>query len=686
MIGASLLACGAGLLACAARPAMAAPAADAAAPGARSGLDTQYFDDSVRPQDDIYRHVNGKWLESFQIPADRGLYDQFTLVEEAVQGQLRTLIEGLERSAYPADPDQRKIADLYATFMDPAALEPLGLAPLAQEFARIRALRSRADIPALIAHVNEIGVSAPYEPLVHQDEKDSTRYVVDLGQGGLGMPDRDYYLQSDERLRRMRASYLAHVRKMLTLAGDAGAGSEARAIVALETALARIQWTQVENRDPIKTYNRYAIAQLAVLAPGYGWDQYLRASGVQGRVDALFISQPSYITGFARLWQRTPLRVWKAYFRWHVLNAYARYLSKAFVDERFAFSGGVLQGAKSNQPRWRRGISLVDGCIGEGLGKLYVARYFPPAYKARMDELVGNLLAAYRADFEELDWLGPQTRQQALAKLALFNTKIGYPAKTRDYSALAIQRGDLVGDVERCNEFEWRRNLAKLGQPVDRSEWLDTAPTVNAYYSAELNEIVFPAGILQPPFFNAAADDAVNYGSIGTIIGHEISHGFDDQGSQYDGHGNLLDPPGWWTAEDLARFKSRTHRLVEQYSAFAPLPGFHVNGELTLGENIADNSGLAIAYKAWRISLHGQPAPVIDGLTSEQRFYMGHAQAWRSKARDAEIIRRIKIDPHAPDPARVTIVESNQDPFYAAFGVKPGDRMYLPPEQRVHLF
>jgi putative endopeptidase len=661
-------------------------APEPSAPALVSGLDTQYFDDTARPQDDLYQHVNGKWLAITEIPPDKGRYDQFNKVMDDVQNQLRSVIEGLQKSVDTADPDQQKIADLYSTFMDEAALESQGLKPLAAEFARIDALKDRGQIAALIAHYNEIGISAPYTPQVHQDAKDATRYVFDLGQDGLGMPDRDYYLQDDDRLKQIRVSYLAHVEKMLRLAGDQEAAQHAKDILGLETALAKAQWTKVDNRDPQKAYNKVEFTKLAALAPGYNWKAYLAASGIQGKTDYFVISQPSYITAFDRLLQQTPLPVWRSYFRWRVLSDCAPYLSKAFVDEGFAFTGTALSGTKENEPRWKRGLELVDASIGEGLGKLYVAKYFPPQYKARMDQLVKNLLAAYKVDIDTLDWMGPETKQKARDKLAHFMTKIGYPDKSRDYSALSIVKGDLLGNVLRANSFEYHRNLNKLGHPIDRTEWDMTAQTVDAYYSPELNEIVFPAAILQPPFFNANADDAVNYGAIGAVIGHEISHGFDDQGSQYDGNGNLLDPPGWFTQADLDHFKAKTHALVQQYAAYSPVPGFPINGELTLGENIADNSGLAIAYKAYQLSLAGRQAPVIDGLTGDQRFYMGFAQIWRGKARDNELIKRIKSDPHSPEQFRGTLPEMNQAPFDAAFGVKEGDKMYLAPDKRVTIW
>jgi putative endopeptidase len=662
--------------------------ADEPATGALvSGIDLQYVDPSVRPQDDFYRYVNGKWLANNEIPADKARYGAFDQLRDRSLDDQRVVVEALQHSLDAADLDQRKIADLYGDFMDEPLLERLALKPLQAEFARVAALRSKSQIPALIAHFNRIGADAPYEPEVHQDAKDSSRYVFDLVQAGLGLPDRDYYLQNDERLKQIRTQYGEHIVRMLTLTGDGSkARDEAARIVALETALANVQWTRVLSRDPVKVYNKYGLRELAPLMPDYNWSAYLHESGVQGRTDYLIISQPSYLTGFNTILQSTPLSVWKDYFRWHLLNAFAPYLSQPFVEEHFAFYGTTLRGIAQDQPRWKRGIGVVDGAMGEAVGRLYVDKYFPPQSKARVEQLVQNLIAAYRADIATLAWMGPQTRLKAQEKLSLFMVKIGYPVKWRDYSALRIVKGELVGSLIRADEFEYQRNLNKLGKPIDRTEWDMTPQTVNAYYNPERNEIVFPAAILQPPFFNANADDAVNYGGIGAVIGHEISHGFDDQGSQYDGHGNLLDAPGWFTAADLEQFKTRTRALVAQYSAYSPVSGYPINGELTLGENIADNSGLAIAYKAYQISLGGHEAPVIDGLSGAQRFYMGFAQIWRGKTRDNEAVRLIKADPHSPMQFRGLVPEQNQPGFYDAFDVKSGDKMFLPPEQRVGLW
>jgi putative endopeptidase len=685
--------CGVGVLAligCASAPATTL----------RSGVDLKYVDHSVRPQDDLYRYLNGKWLDSFQLPADRGTYGSFTFVDDATQEQLRGIVDGLvQAQAQPqaqtqaqggagadagnADAEVRKITDLYQSFMDEARLEALGLKPLQAEFALVDAVADKSDIPALIAHLNRIGAGAPYGLYVNQDARNSLQYAVIIHQSGLGMPDRDYYLKDDAKLKDARAKYLAHVGKMLGMAGDAEAEIHAAAILNLETELAQLQWTRVDNRDPVKTYNKTAIADLPKLMPGYDWRRYVRSTDIEGKVDSVIISQPSYFSGLDKLVTTTPLPVWKAYFKWHVLAAAAPYLSKPFVDERFAFRGTVLSGIPENRARWKRGIALLDGAMGEALGKLYVQKYFPPENKARMEALVRHLLDAYRRDIDTLDWMSPGTKKGAREKLAKLVTKIGYPNTWRDYGALQISRDDLWGNVVRANEFEYRRDLNKLGKPVDRNEWQMTPQTVNAYYNPPMNEIVFPAAILQPPFFDVRADDAVNYGGIGGVIGHEISHGFDDNGSQYDADGNLHD---WFTPEDHEKFKVKTRALVAQYDAYEPAPGFHVNGELTLGENIADNSGLAIAYKAYHLSLAGKAAPVIEGLTGDERLYLGWVQVWRGKVREAEAIQRTKTDPHSPPAVRGTAPVVNQEGFYAAFGVKQGDKMYLPPERRIKIW
>ncbi|RFP12699.1 M13 family peptidase [Duganella sp. BJB475] len=647
-----------------------------------SGVDVGEINAAVRPQDDFFLNLNGKWLAKTAIPADKSSWGSFEKLDDDTKPQLRAIIE-----AAAADPnktpgsDAQRIGDFFASYMDEAKLAEVGLTPLRAELDRVTALKDKKDIPALIAHFNRYGVTAPYGFAIHQDNKDSTKYVADLVQDGLSLPDRDYYLKkSDKKMADTLAKYQQHVTKMLTLAGNANPAADAKAIVALETELAKIQWTKVELRDPVKAYNKVPLADLSKLAPGYDWTTWLNDTGIGGKVDYVIVSQPSFITGFNKVLNKTPLSTWQAWFRWQVIHASAPYLAKDFALENFAFYGTVLSDTKEQEPRWKRAVNATDGALGESLGKLYVEQHFPAERKARMEALVNNLLAAFKQSINTLDWMGPATKEQAQAKLAKFMVKIGYPNKWRDYSSLVVVKDDLVGNVRRSREFDYNKEVNKLGKPIDRDEWGMTPQTVNAYYNPELNEIVFPAVILQPPFFNADADDAVNYGAIGAVIGHEISHGFDDQGAQYDGDGNLRD---WWTKADHKNFAAKSKMLVKQYNAFSPVKGYHVNGELTLGENIADNSGAAIALKAYQISLNGQPSPVIDGLTGEQRFYMGFGQVWRSKIRDAQQIVYLKSDPHSPDQFRANGTVRNQPGFYNAFGVKPGDKMYLAPKDRV---
>ena len=683
----STVVCIACLAACAGNqtaPGAAAASAPSPLPAAlRSGIDLQYVDSSVRPQDDVYQHLNGKWLRNYQLPADKGAVGSFTVVQDKTEEQLRSIVDGLDQAAGNEDPDARKLADLYASYLNEAQLETLGIKPLLAEFAAVDALKDSSAIPALMAHLIEIGAGAPFALQINLDARNSAQYAVILYQSGLGLPDRDYYLKDDAKLKEARVAYRAHIEKMLGMAGQAKAAQSSAAILDLETALAKIQWTRVEDRDPIKTYNKTALAELPALMAGYDWQRFIRGAGLEGKAESVIVSQPSYFTGLGKVMSSTPLPVWKAYFKWRLLSAAAPYLSRSFVDERFAFTGGVLRGVPENQDRWKRGITLLDLSLGEALGKLYVAKYFPPQNKARMQALVLNLLEAYRRDIDTLDWMSADTKVGAQAKLAKMSPKIGYPDHWRDYSALKISREDLLGNVFRASEFEYRRNLAKLGKPVDHGEWRMRPQTINASYNPTRNEITFPAAILQPPFFDADADDAVNYGGIGGVIGHEMSHGFDDQGSQFDADGNLHD---WFTKADHDKFAEKTKALIAQYNAYEPVPDYHVNGALTLGENIGDNSGLAIAYKAYRISLAGREAPVIDALSGDQRLYLGWVQVWRGKVREAEAIQRIKTDPHSPPAVRGSAPLRNQPGFYAAFGLKPGDKMYLPPGQRVSIW
>ncbi|MFL6676319.1 MAG: M13 family metallopeptidase, partial [Massilia sp.] len=522
-----------------------ASASKATAPVLSAGIATEYIEPSARAQDDFFEYLNGKWLKTTEIPADKSYWGSSVMLNEEIQPQLRSIIEHAANTQKAAGTDAQRIGDLYASFMDEARLEQLGLAPLRAELDKIAAVKDKSELPALLAHLGRIGVNVPYDFSIHQDAKDSTRYVADIAQGGLGMPDRDYYLKADDaKLADTRARYLAHVEKMLALAGDKNPAANARAIVDLETELARVQWTKVENRDPVKTYNKVELANMAQVAPGYDWKSYLDAAGISAKAGYVIVSQPSYLKGFAGIAAATPLDTWKTYLQAHLVENYANFLSKAFVDERFAFYGAALSGAKQLEPRWKRGVSTVQRSLGESVGKLYVEQYFPAERKARMEQMVKNLLAAMKQSINTLDWMSPATKKEAQTKLAKFMPKIGYPNKWKDYSKLVVSRDDLVGNVMRSRVVESNRELDKLGKPIDRDEWLMPPQTVNAYYNPELNEIVFPASILQPPYFDPNADDAVNYGAIGAVIGHEVSHGFDDQGAQYDGDGNLRD---WWT-------------------------------------------------------------------------------------------------------------------------------------------
>ncbi len=646
-----------------------------------SGLNLGHIDHSVRPQDFFYKHVNGAWLKNTDIPADKSSWGAFNELAETSLNQLHSIIETVSlKKDIPAGSVEQKIIDLYASFMDEPLLETLGITPLEEEFENIDALIDKKELAAIIAYLSAINVSVPLELGIGQDSKDSTKVVAGVYQGGLGLPDRDYYLKNDDKLKDTRIKYLAYIEKMLSMSGDNSAKLHASQILALETQIAKIQWTQVENRDPIKTYNPTQLHQLKVLAPHVDWKSFMAAAELTGKTPYLVIGQPSYLKGISRLIRKTPLDVWKVYFKWHVLNGFAAHLSKSYVDERFTFYGTNLRGVPKNEARWKRSVKTVEGSLGEGLGQLYVEQHFPAENKAHMLRLVNNLITAYHQSVKTLDWMSATSKAEVHKKLDKLSVKIGYPNKWRDYSALEIKKNDLIGNVKRTRLFEYQLHVDKLGKPVDRDEWAMTPQTVNAYYNPSMNEIVFPAGILQPPFFNAKADDAVNYGGIGAVIGHEISHGFDDQGSQFDEVGNLRN---WWTTEDNKNFAVKTKALIAQYNAYSPVKGYHVNGELTLGENIADNSGLAIAYKAYQLSLGSQPAPILDGMTGDQRFYLSWAQVWRNKTREAQQIVQIKTGPHSPAEFRGDGAVVNQPSFYDAFGVKEGDSMFLAPDKRV---
>jgi len=650
---------------------------------AASGIDAANFDPAVRPQDDLYRHVNGAWLAKAEIPADRAMYGAFVRLVDKAEADLRAIIEAAaEKPDHRAGSVEQKVGDLYASFMDEARADKLGQEPIADVLGKVDAIQDKAGLVRTLAELQRGGVGGVFGLHVDTDAKQSDRYIIYLAQGGIGLPDESYY--RDPKYQDIRDAYVAHVAAMLGLAGVEGPKDAAATIMAFETRLAKAHWDRVKSRDDTLTYNKKDRAGLAKLATGFDWPAWFRTLGA-GDPAEVVVAQPDYFAAMAKALDDVPLKEWKTWLTWRVVHAHAPYLSKPLVDEHFAFYGRKLTGAKENRPRWKRAVAVVEGGLGEAVGKIYTAKHFPPAAKVKMQQLVRNLIEAYREDIRDLDWMGPETRKRALEKLGKFTPKIGYPDKWRDYSALEIRRDDLVGNIRRADAFELDRDLKKLGGPVDRGEWHMTPQTVNAYFNPGMNEIVFPAAILQPPFFDLKADDAVNYGAIGAVIGHEIGHGFDDQGSKYDGDGNMND---WWTDADRKEFEARTKALIAQYNAFEPaqLPGQHVNGALTIGENIGDLGGLTIAFKAYRRTLRDGSGPVLAGLTGDQRFFIGWAQVWRATYREPELRRRLAVDPHSPTEFRCNGVIRNLPEFYAAFGVKEGDKLWLPPGRRVRIW
>ncbi len=645
----------------------------------QSGIDLPGMDKNVMPQQDFFRYVNGTWLEKTEIPADKSNYGIFTALADQAREDLKVIIEEAAAGSYPAGSDKQKVGDFYLSFLDTTAIEAKGLKPLQAELAAINQLTTKEELVDYMVHLRKIGVQTPVAFFVAQDLKQSDRHISFLNQSGTGLPDRDYYFKADQKFAYIRLSYVRYIADLFALAGMENGAVQAEMILKLETALAQVQWTRVENRDPDKTYNRFAITGLDSLAPGYDWQRFLDGLGVSGETD-IIVRQPGFMEAFGKMFTSVPLQDWKSYLTFKLLDGYADALSRDFDNLHFAFHGKTLSGTEKQQLRWKRAVDAIDGVLGEVVGKIYVEKHFPPQSKERMKVLVENLIEAYRGRIQQLDWMSADTKKQALAKLDKFKPKIGYPDKWRDYSDLSIDRADLVANMMKASEFEFNFNRNKLGQPVDPTEWGMTPQTVNAYYSATRNEVVFPAAILQPPFFNMEADDAVNYGGIGAVIGHEVTHGFDDQGSKYDGNGNLN---MWWTEEDRSRFDERANKLAAQYETYSPIDTMHLNGKLTLGENIADLGGLTISYHAYQNSLHGKTAPVIDGFSGEQRFFMGWAQVWRRKYRDDELRRRVLTDPHSPSEYRVIGIVSNIPEFYQAFGVQEGDKLYRTPEERI---
>ncbi|WP_420127711.1 M13 family metallopeptidase [Longimicrobium sp.] len=663
-------------------PGTPANGADAPSPALALGVDTTGFDRGVRPQDDFFAYVNGGWVRNTQIPADRTSTGTFLLLRDNAQAALRAIIDSVSAAPNAAGSEGQKVGDLYRSFMDTARVDQLGAAPVQADLRRIAAVSGRSQYPQLFAEMRRMGVGTPFAFVVQQDQGNSSRYAVMVSQSGLGLPDRDYYLVDNERNTAIRQAYSTYLETLFRLSGQADAAGAARRVLAFETALARVQWDRTRNRDRNATYNPTALPTLQARTPGFQWASYFSAAGLPA-LDSVIVRQPDYFNAVDALLAATPVDDVKAYTAARLLDGAAQYLSRDFRDARFAFRGRVLSGQEQERPRWERGVTVVEGALGEAVGRLYVGRHFSAENKARMEELVANLMTAYREAIDELEWMSPATKAQAQDKLASFSVKIAYPDEWEDYSALEIRADDLLGNVRRAAEFDYADMIGRLGGPVDRGAWGMTPQTVNAYYNAVNNEIVFPAAILQPPFFNPAADDAVNYGAIGAVIGHEISHGFDDQGRKSDGAGNLRD---WWTAEDARAFEQRATMLAEQYGAFEPLPGARVNGRLTLGENIGDVSGVAIAHRAYRKSLEGRAAPVIGGFTGDQRFFLGYAQVWRTMYRDQALRQLLLTDSHSPGMYRTNGVLANLPAFYEAFNVRPGDRMYLPPERRVKIW
>ncbi len=654
-----------------------------------SGIDLNDLSDEIRPQDDLFRHVNEGWIENTPIPPDKASYGSFVRLDEASEQAVRGIVE--EARTAPNGSEARKFGDLYESFMNEERIEELGAAPLREDLALVDGVSSVPELVRAIGELQRGGLSGFVDVFVANDPGNPERYLVFFEQGGISLPDESYF--REEHFAPIRAAFVVHIRRMLELAGVDDAEARAARVFELEMEIAKRHWDNVASRDSVKTYNLLSFEAADELfsvpeqpGPAVTLEQWASAFGAPARaLDEVVVRQPSFLHELAELFSDDRLESWKDWLRWQVVHGYSPYLSTPFVDEQFDFYGRTLTGAPELRERWKRALSLVEGALGEAVGKIYVERHFPPNAKEAMDELVANLVEAYRESITTLEWMGAATRERALEKLSAFTPKIGYPVKWRDYSALAIDPSDLIANVRAASEFEFNRQLAKIGSPIDRDEWLMTPQTVNAYYNPGFNEIVFPAAILQLPFFGAERDDATNYGAIGAVIGHEIGHGFDDQGSKFDGTGRLTD---WWEDTDREAFDERTRSLIDQYNELAPAqtPDHHVNGALTIGENIGDLGGLGIAWQAYVLSLKGAAPPVIDGLSGAERFFLSWGQIWQNKARTEEIERRLAIDPHAPPEFRCNQIVRNIDEFYDAFGVASGDALWLDPAERVTIW
>jgi len=673
-------------VACIAALAITSLSAQNASPPRVPGLDTTGMDRSVRPQDDFFRFMNGAWVDKTPIPPDRSNYGSFSILTERAQEAVRGIIEAEAITPHAPGSIGQKVGGFFKSFMDEARIETLEIRPLEGEVAAIDAVGSARDLPAAFARASRIGVRLPFQVAVAQDPQHSDVYAVQISQAGLGMPDRDYYLRADEKFVAIRKAYVDYITKLFTLAGRKDPAGAAARIVALETTLAQKQWDRARSRDRNATYNKMTLDALQRSTPGFEWRAYLAhvvAPATAPAVTEVIVRQPDYVKAVDETIAATAISTWREYLAFGLISAYAEDLPAAYVDAHFQFNGRVIAGRQENQPRWKRGVAAEDEILGEPVGKLYIDRYFKGDAKARIDALIKNLLAAFKVGIDELEWMSPETKVQAQAKLAKFTVKIAYPDRWRDYSGLDIDAADLVGNVMRSRRFQSAEMWGRFGKPVERWRWGFTPQTVNASYNSANNEITFPAGILQPPFFDVYADDAINYGAIGAVIGHEISHGFDDQGRKSDGNGNLRD---WWTGEDARKFEERAARLGAQYESYTPLPGMKINGRQTMGENIGDLSGLEVAYRAYKISLKGAHPAAIGGFSGDQRFFLGFAQIWRFKTRDEALRNQLLTDAHSPGMFRAFVPLTNIDAFYAAFDVKPGDKLYRAPADRVKIW
>jgi putative endopeptidase len=649
------------------------------------GFDATGMDLKVRPGDDFNQFANGSWVRQANVPADRSSWGVWDVLEEQAQAHMRAILEAAARAHAPLGSNTQKIGDYYGAFMDEATIEKLGATPLKRQLAAARSIRSYTELAAAMGRALRVGESMPISLSVEVDFKNPDTYSVYADQGGLGLPDRDYYLQDDDAMKAARAAYLDYVTKLLLTSKLAATRDEAarrtQRVFELEHRLAEIQWTRVQQRDLVARYKPWQQSEYSAKAPGLDWGAFFKAAGVGGQ-PMIVASVDSAIIGSAAVFPTVPLPVWRDYMAIRAIDKHAPYLSNSFVEAHFAYHETALSGTPAQRPRWKRGVQFSEKALGEAIAPAYVEKYFSNEAKVAARLLVANLIGAAGKRIEALDWMSAATKDKAHQKLSALGVKIGYPDNWRDYSKLRIVAGQAYQNALAADRFEYDRNLAKLGQPVDHTEWEITPMTINAYYNPFKNEIVFPAAVLQPPFFDASADPAVNYGGIGAIIGHEISHGFDDQGRLFDAHGAMTD---WWTEADAAKYKQRTAALVAQYSAYEVLPGVHLNGELTLGENIADNAGLVIAYDAYHASLQGRPAPVIDGQSGDQRFFLGFAQSWRTIWREPILRQLTATDPHAPDAIRVRTVR-NFDAWYDAYDVQTGNSLYLAPADRVRIW